>query len=288
MRVSSFIFHVHFGEKKKKEGSGFGFVKRRTYVASLLRSMMQHLTLIVYTNAHNLKHFGKFERLHHNQMKFRSPSLLVQDSTTRCSVSVKRGNVTFGYVRIHPPPATSTTATNSASRHPNNDQSCIHIDEYEIMKLNRKSFTVPPMMKNKSKSSSQKSHSLQLRRRRQPNHHMLFQLCSTSKDDEIQTIAKQLQNTQPKHSNHYHHIEELIQLMNCESQTNFATATDTVPTDTVTAAEEHTSASDVHGAVVQILIIDKLQKRYQAKEKKLNTKSSIHFNDTHSQNARSA
>jgi pyruvate formate-lyase activating enzyme-like uncharacterized protein len=259
-----------------------------TYVALVATFDDATSTIIVYTNTHTIQRISEMSRdLNHNHMKFRSPSLLVQDSTTR-SVSVKRGHVTFGHVRIHPPPPMSDTATNSASQHPNNDPSCINIDEYEIMKLNRKSFTVPPMMKNKSKSSSQKSHSLQRRRRRQPNHHMLFPLCSANKDDEIQTIARKIQNTQPNHSHHYHHIEELIKLMDCESKTTFATATATLPTATATDIEEHTSASDLHGAVVQILIIDKLQKRYQAKEKKLNTKSSIHFNDTHSQNARSA
>ena len=96
----------------------------------------------------------------------------------------------------------------------------------------------------------------------------------------MQTIAKQIQNTKPNHSSEYHHIEELIKLMDCESKTTSATATDTHST---AATEENTSASDVHEAVVQILIIDKLQKRY-----KLDTKSNTHFNDTHSQNARSA
>ena len=218
-------------------------------------------------------------------MKFHSPSLLEQDSTKRCSVSVKRGHVTFGYVRIYPPPQSSsdTTATNTTSHHPNNDQSFIPIDEYEIMKqLNRKSFTAPTM-KNKSKSSSQKSHNLQLhRRRRQPNHHF------KNKVDEMQTIAKQVQTTQANHSSQYHHMKELIQWMDCESKITSATAKDTLPT-TAATEENTTSISDVHGAVVQFLIIDKLQKRYQAKEKKLDTtKSSIHFNDTHSQNARSA
>lgn len=175
---------------------------------------------------------------------------MVIDSSSIVQKSPQAG-VTFGNVTIYyPPPTTTKNSSGHQKKHKEPDCTTsfnglcqsIDMEEYESMKFNRIHIT----------SASHQSHDSQTSRRRRrllPNHkHTLSTLLETK--DEIQSIVDEIQNIyKSKHSNY---IEQVIKRMDCHHQQSIG-STHTISTSTV----------DVHGAVVQSVIVDKLQKRSQ-------------------------
>jgi hypothetical protein len=208
--------------------------------------------------------------------------------TSPRSASVKRGGgVTFGHVRIYYPSLTTTNTSNNNTNpqeFKNNEQSrmpskepyrSIDMDEYELMKLNQRYFTAGSI----GKKSSQKL-------KRRP---ILHSSVLSETNDEIQTI---LQNV---HNMDTNHIEELIKWMDHPSISTNTSAASTFSSTTNTRTTSTTL--DVQGAIVQSLIIDKLQQQKQShgKERKhysnkecILQHGSNSSNINHIQNARSA